>query len=357
MKKLFLTGLLIIVVLAIAVAVSLYGRVFERFFFSWNWKYQGIAVATGECNMGNPEVVELKDGSLMMYTHGQTKESHPSENNTYGFSSLDGENWKYEGLLLKKAGMPTAVRLDDGRIRLYFVRTLERLGEPSYKNGIMSAVSVDGRKFEEENGYRFEMGAGAPHPSDMEKHREYYAVTDKSRVEDIKAFAHLNAVKIDEGYRIYFDEGGMRADSKKYGPKAWPLTRTRSIFSKDGLLWQFDPGVRIDIGQSPLDEVQRISNPSVLKLADGYHIFFFAGFSPWEDLTPWKRLAWSGTYEAVSKDGLNFKINKFPSFPGNDAAVIRRGDKLLAYPGRAQKERKECSDVVMFEKKLSKNEL
>ncbi|MEK9185636.1 MAG: hypothetical protein AAB863_02560, partial [Patescibacteria group bacterium] len=69
MKKLFLIGLLIIVVLAIAVAVSLYGRVFERFFFSWDWKYKGLAVATGECNMGNPEVVELKDGSLMMYTH------------------------------------------------------------------------------------------------------------------------------------------------------------------------------------------------------------------------------------------------------------------------------------------------
>ncbi|MEK9185520.1 MAG: hypothetical protein AAB863_01975, partial [Patescibacteria group bacterium] len=121
--------------------------------------------------------------------------------------------------------------------------------------------------------------------------------------------------------------------------------------------WQLDPGARIDIGQSPLNEMQRVSNPSVLKLADGYHMFFFAGFSPWEDLTPWKRLAWSGTYEAISKDGLNFKIINTPRFPGNDAAVIQYGGKLLAYPGRAQKERKECSNVVMFEKKLPKNKL
>ncbi len=356
MKKLFVIGFAVLSILAFA-GISLYTRAFERFFFSWDWKYQGVAIATGECNMGNPEVVELKDGSLMMYTHGQTKESHPSENNTYGFSSWDGENWKYEGLLLKNASMPTAVRLDDGRIRLYFARALEKKGEPAYRKGIMSAVSVDGRKFEEEGGYRFEMGAGAPRPDEMEKHREYYAVTDESRVEDIKAFAHIHVAKIGEGYRIYFDEAGMRADPKKYGSKSWPLSRTRSISSKDGLVWQLDPGARIDIGQPPLNEVQRISNPSVLKLGDDYHMFFFAGFSPWEDLTPWKRLVWSGTYEAISKNGLDFEINAFPSFPGNDAAVIRFGDKLLAYPGRAQKERKECSDVVMFEKKLTKNEL
>lgn len=334
--------------------ISLYARVFERLFFSWDWKYRGYVLATGECNMGNPEVVELKDGSLMMYTHGQTKESHPSENNTYGFSSEDGYSWKYEGLILAGASMPSAVRLPDGKIRLYFVRKSEINGKAGH--GILSAISDDGRHFEEE-GDRFIIGQNAPGPGEMEKYREYYPVTNESQVEDIKDFAHLNAIKTDEGYRVYFDEGGMRADPKKYGSKAWPLSRGRSISSKDGLNWQLDPGARIDIDQPPLNEAQRIVNPSVIKLADGYHMFFFAGFSPWEDLTPWKRLVWSGTYEAISQDGLNFKIFQFPRFPGNDAAVIRRTDKLLAYPGRAQKDRPECSDIVMFEKKLSKNEL
>ncbi|MBI5369680.1 exo-alpha-sialidase [Candidatus Uhrbacteria bacterium] len=357
MKKLFIVGAVVLVILVLA-GIGLYIRAWGRFFFSRDWKYQGYVLATGECNMGNPEVVELADGSLMMYAHGQTKDSLVLENNTYGFSSQDGKNWKDEGLLLANASMPTAVRLADGRIRMYFIRTLGEYGNRTKEKGIMSAVSSDGRKFEEESGYRFEMGAGAPRPDEMEKLREYYTVPDEGRVEDIKDFAHLNVAQVDGGYRIYFDESGMRADPGKYGSNAWPLSRERSIFSEDGVNnWRLDPGVRIDVGQPPLDEMQRASNPSVLKLSDGYHMFFFAGFSPWEDLTPWKRLVWGGTYEAISQDGLNFQIINFPRFPGNDASIIRYGDKLLAYPGRAQKNRNECSDVVMFEKQLSKAEL
>jgi hypothetical protein len=350
MKKFFVIGFAVLSILAV-VGISLYTRAFERFLFSWDWKYQGYALATGECNMGNPEVLKLKDGSLMMYTHGQTKDSHPSENNTYGFSSQDGKNWRYEGLLLSKASMPTAVLSDDDQIRMYFIRSEEKDGQPI--KGIRSAVSLDGRKFKEEEGYRFIMSSGAPRPDEMEKLREYYPVPGEGRVEDIRDFAHLNVIRTDDGYRIYFDEGGMRADPNKYGPKAWPIQRVRSIFSKDGINdWFLEPGVRIDVGQSPLGEMQRAGNASVIKLDDGYHMFFFAGFSPWEDLTPWKRLVWSGTYEAVSEDGLNFNIINFPRFPGNDASVVRYDDKLFSYPGRAQNERKECSDVVMFEKQL-----
>ncbi len=353
LKKKLLVACLVVLFILVMAFIGLYTRTFERFFFSWDWKNEGYALATGECNMGNPEVVELVDGSLMMYTHGQTKESLIEENNTYGFSSEDGKNWKYEGLLLANASMPTAVQLADGTIRLYFIRTLGEFGNPTKEKGIMSAISDDGKKFEEENGWRFEMGAGAPRPDEIEKLREYYPVPDEGRVEDIKDFAHLDVVKVDGGYRIYFDEGAMRADSKQYGSKAWPLSRVRSIFSEDGVKnWQLDPRVRIDVGQPPLDEMQRTGNPSVLKLSDGYHMFFSAGFSPWEDLTPWKRLIWSGTYEAISKDGLDFQIINSARFPGNDASVIHYQDKLLAFPGRAQKGRKECSDVVIFEKQL-----
>ncbi|MBI4713596.1 hypothetical protein HY771_00165 [Candidatus Uhrbacteria bacterium] len=158
---------------------------------------------------------------------------------------------------------------------------------------------------------------------------------------------------MDGGYRIYFDEGGMRADPKKYGENmAWPLSRVRSIFSEDGLNFRLDPQVRIDVEQPPLDLVQRLSNPSVIKLDDGYHMFFFAGFSPWEDLKGWKRLAWSGTYEAVSSDGLNFNIKNIPRFSGNDAAVIKMGDILRAYPSRGLKNLPGCNEILLYEKKL-----
>lgn len=337
------------------ISLALYRGLFRYVIFDPAWNHKGVVVAPGDCSAGNPEIVELAGGCLVMYTHGQTKESHPSENNTYARSSCDGKTWKWEGMVLKNASMPTAIKFPDGRIRLYFIRVGERDGKAV--KGIMSAVSSDGLKFTEEPGYRFEIMGSPPRPDEMDKLREYYSVTGEGNVADIKDFAHLNVAQMDNGYRIYFDEGAMRADPKKYGDKAWPLSRGRSIFSPDGVNnWRLDPGVRIDVGQSPLNELQRASNPSVVKLKDGYHMFFFAGFSPWEDLTPWKRLAWSGTYEAVSQDGLNFTIINWPRFPGNDAAVIRRGDKLLAYPGRAQAERRECSNVAMFERKLTEKE-
>lgn len=334
------------------ISLAFYRGLFRYVLFDPAWNYKGVVVESGDCSAGNPEIVELTNGCLMMYTHGQTKESHPSENNTYARSSCDGKTWQWEGLVLKNASMPTATRLPDGKIRLYFARAGERDGKPVH--GIMSALSVDdkGLRFVEEQGYRFEMGAGAPRPDERDKFREYYAVPGEGKVEDIKAFAHLNVAAMDGGYRIYFDEGAMRADPKKYGDKSWPLWRGRSIVSEDGLRWRLDPGVRIDVEQAPLTLMQRSSNPSVVKLKDGYHMFFFAGFSPWEDLTPWKRLMWSGTYEAISQDGLNFAIYNLPRFPGNDAAVIKRGDMLLAYPGRAQAARPECSDIMMFERTL-----
>lgn len=342
-------------VLAGLIGLGLYRGLFRYVLFDPAWNYKGMAVVPGDCSAGNPEIVELTNGCLMMYTHGQTKDSHPSENNTYARSSCDGKNWNWEGLVLKMASMPTVIRLPDGKIRLYFIRSQDRAGK-SVK-GMMSAVSDDGLKFTEEPGFRFELAAEPPRPDEMNKFRQYYQVSGEGKVEDIKDFAHLNVAKMDNGYRIYFDEGAMRADTTKYGEdKAWPLWRGRSIFSEDGLNWRLDPGVRIDVGQPPLTQMQRSSNPSVVKLKDGYHMFFFAGFSPWEDLTPWKRLSWSGTYEAISQDGLNFEINNWPEFPGNDAAVIRRGDKLFAYPGRAQAARRECSDIMLFERKLTVKE-
>lgn len=341
-------------VLAGLVGLAFYRGLFRYILFDPAWNYKGMVVEPGDCSAGNPEIVELTNGCLMMYTHGQTKESHPSENNTYARSSCDGKTWTWEGLVLTNASMPTAVRLPNGRIRLYFIRAQERGGNAV--KGIMSAISDDGLKFLEEQGYRFELVGEPPRPDEKNKFRQYYPVPGEGKVEDMKDFAHLNVAKMDDGYRIYFDEGAMRADPKKYGDKAWPLWRERSIFSEDGLHWRLDPGVRIDVEQAPLTLMQRASNPSVVKLEDGYHLFFFAGFSPWEDLTPWKRFTWSGTYEAVSQDGLNFTILNWPRFPGNDAVVIRRGDKLLAYPGRAQAARPDCSNIMMFERKLTAKE-
>jgi len=99
------------VVLIGLIGLAFYRGLFRYVLFDPAWKYKGMAVKPGDCSAGNPEIVELSNGCLMMYTHGQTKDSHPSENNTYARSSCDGTTWKWEGLVLKMAGMPAAVRL------------------------------------------------------------------------------------------------------------------------------------------------------------------------------------------------------------------------------------------------------
>ena len=147
-----------IAVVAGLVGLAVWRGLFRYVLFDPAWNYKGMVVVPDDCSAGNPEIVELGDGCLMMYTHGQTKESHPSENNTYARSSCDGKTWKWEGMVLKNASMPTAIRLPDGRIRLYFIR-----------GGIKSAVAKDGLKFVEEEEYRFEAGAGAPRPDEMSK--------------------------------------------------------------------------------------------------------------------------------------------------------------------------------------------
>ncbi|GEM_PF-1443775 len=315
------------------------------FSYSSNWKNEGIVITSEYCNMmANPEITQLSDGSWMMYTHGWPRKDD-SRNDIYGYSSRDGLRWKAEGMLIEKASMPAAVQLPDGRIRLYFVRNT------SEASGVMSAVSsADGLYFSIEDGYRFLIGGGAP--KDVIGYKQFYAVTGPGDPKDITTMAHLNIIELEQGgYRIFFDEGGMRADVRKYGEKAWPMWRVRSITSQDGLRWTLDPGVRIEVEQSPLVEMQRAGSSSVVKIGDEYRMYFTAGFSPWEDLQPWKRWAWGGIYEAVSKDGLNFSIIDKRLLSGGDAAIIQTKDWFRMYLSHLEPGPDNCINIESWIKK------
>src|SRR3989344_4852775 len=174
--------------------------------YSSNWKYEGVAITSEYCNMmANPEIVRLSDGSWMMYTHGWPR-NDDSRNDIYGYSSRDGVSWKAEGMLIERASMPAAVQLPDSRVRIYFVRNTAEA------SGMMSAVSsADGLHFSIEDGYRFLIGGGAP--KDVSGFKPFYAVIVRGDPKDITTMAHLNIIKLEQGgYRIFFDEGGMRAD-------------------------------------------------------------------------------------------------------------------------------------------------
>ncbi|MBI3075039.1 MAG: hypothetical protein HYY92_02405 [Parcubacteria group bacterium] len=340
---LFVTGG--IALLFVMGGLLVFKGLWRPFSYSFDWKYEGIVITSENCNMmANPEIVQLSDGSWMMYTHGWPRKND-SRNDVYGYSSRDGLRWKAEGMLIEKASMPAAVQLSDGRIRLYFVRNTEEA------SGMMSALSsADGLHFSIEDGYRFLIGGGAP--KDVSGFKQFYAVTGQGDPKDITTMAHLNIIKLEQGgYRIFFDEGGMRADVRKYGEKAWPISRVRSITSQDGLRWTLDSGVRIEVERQPLVPMQRAASSAVVKIGDEYHMYFSAGFSPWEDLEPWKRWAWSGIYEAVSKDGLNFSIIDKRLLSGGDAAIIKTDDWFRMYLSRSESGPDNCINIESWIKK------
>ncbi len=315
------------------------------FSYSSDWKNEGIILTSEYCNtMANPEITQLSDGSWIMYTHGWPRKDD-SRNDVYGYSSRDGLRWKAEGMLIEKASMPAAVQLPDGRVRLYFVRNT------SSASGVMSAVSsADGLNFSIEDGYRFLIGGGAT--KDVSGYKQFYSVKGRGDPKDITTMAHLNIIKLEQGgYRIFFDEGGMRADVRKYGEKAWPIWRVRSITSEDGLRWALDPGVRMDFEQPPLVDMQRAGSSAVVKIGDEYHMYFTAGFSPWEDLQPWKRWAWGGIYEAVSKNGLNFNIIDKRLISGGDAAIIQTKDWFRMYLSHSEPGPDNCINIESWIKK------
>ena len=339
----------IALILAGTFTIKIYKGYWRPFSYSREWKNEGIVLkAKDYCNyMANPEIAELPNGTWIMYTHGWPRDN-TSKNDIYAFSSPDGLNWKSAGMVIENASMPAAVKLPDGKIRLYFVRNT------SEANGVMSALSSDGLAFRVEEGHRFAIGGGAP--KDIENFAPYYKVTNESGAQKIKHMAHLNIVELKGGgYRIYFGEGGMKAQLGNGKP--WDIARIRSISSEDGLNWKLDPGVRIDVGEPPLQEMQRADSPSVVRIGDEYHMFFNASFGVWEDIKPWKRWSWSGVYEAVSKNGLDFKIIDKRLVYGSDAAIIKTNEQLRMYTSVAWGQDVSginCINIESWVKKLTK---
>lgn len=120
-------------------------------------KESGIRVSGspgGEDIICDPTLVRI-NGNLRMYYKGADGPGGPGEavHRIYSALSKDGLNWKKEGVRIDSlktpdkgwASVPEAVKLPDGRIRLYYVSN-----EGSH--GIATAVSKDGLSFEREPG-------------------------------------------------------------------------------------------------------------------------------------------------------------------------------------------------------------
>jgi hypothetical protein len=149
---------------------------------------------------------------------------------------------------------PSAVVLDDGRVRLYF-------GDKA-TGGIGSAISTDGRSFEVEPGVR---------------------------VADV---AQPFVMKVDDGWRMYFK--GAPGSSVCIG----------SAHSDDGLAFSVETGARVPTEATGFEPDVECSGPAVLRADDGWHMWFSSlkqtrGPAP----TPQHMIT------ATSADGLTWKVD------------------------------------------------
>jgi hypothetical protein len=288
----------------------------------WHWQFEKTIIPKGQDTNQNPDVIQLKDGCFRLYSHGG---EGTGLQNIYSYRSCDGLNWEFEGKRINKAAMPAAMIMADGKTRIYF----QRGARDDKKQALVTAVSNNGLNFTNE---------------------QELLVTDEGELKGIKAIGHFELVKLDNGYRLYFDETGITPkDFEKYKDEnwEWPVTRIRSLYSDDGLNWKLDPGIRIDYEQAPLSLMQRAGSSTVIKEADQYHMYFNAGFSPWEDLKRWRRLNWSGIYEAVSADGLNWNIIDRSLFGhGSDPKIIKMGEQLKLFISEG--ERTESNSIESY---------
>jgi len=277
----------------------------------WRWQFEKTIIGKEQDTNQNPDVIQTKDGCWRIYSHGS---GGTGLHGIYSYRSCDGMNWQFEGKRIDKAAMPAAMLTEDGKTRIYF----QRGTQDDKKSALMTAISDDGLNFSKE---------------------EELLVTDEEELKGIKSIAHFELVKLDKGYRLYFDEAGLTPkDFEKYKEENWEwgAGRIRSLYSDDGLHWRLEPGIRIDYEQAPLTLMQKAGSCTVIKDGDQYHMFFYAGFSPWEDLKWWKRLSWSGLYEAVSTDGLDWEIiDHNLKRTGSDPKIIdmREGTRMFISEG------------------------
>lgn len=230
------------------------------------WVREGVVFEDETLN--NPAVVANDDGSLRAYLM-------QGDGIVSAVSSDQGRTWQLEPGRRVDGSHAAAIKLDDDRVRLYYV-------ERPPPAPVVSAISDDGLTFTAEPGSRLAPGG----PGDP----------------DGGGFAHLNVVALpDGGFRLYYD-----ATSPSAGPNNPGWVGIMSATSENGLDWSRDQGFRLEVGGAGgLRDVGMIWSPFVEVVGDEFHLYVSAE----TDQDPASR---AGVYRARSSDGLAFKAEPRP---------------------------------------------
>ncbi len=224
------------------------------------WIYEDQVFSDDSVN--NIDIVKLNNGDLRAYYMD-------FGNVLSAISSDNGKTFTFEEGIRIAGQHHALVKLDDGRIRIYFSSNDDR--------NLRSAISEDGLTFIEEEGFRLTLGAeGEP---------------------DVAGIIHPVIVKTpSDGFKIYYDaldnEGIFPNDSQGI----------MSASSDDGLNFTKDQGFRIRSGTKPLSFSTLVWSPFV-EYDDGLYKLYFSVEGNAKK---------AGAYVGVSEDGINFTISKKP---------------------------------------------
>jgi hypothetical protein len=185
------------------------------------------------------------------------------------------EKWQRVALLpVPQVSAPSLVLLVDGNYRMFW-------NDPSL-NGIGSGTSGDGLRFSPDDRARM-INAPAGQPDCMT--------------------SHPWLIQVPGGYRMYYQGAASPCTTEPVSPTDPGATfRVFSAFSRDGLSFEREPGVRIDAGESvPLASA---GHGRVQQLDDGrYRMFLTARYR--DETTP-------AILGATSLDGLNWTLDPQP---------------------------------------------
>lgn len=102
-------------------------------------------------------------------------------------------------------------------------------------------------------------------------------------------------VRVNGGYHLYYCAGGRKTID---GKQAWEF-KAYMATSRDGITWEKDPEPALRLGQAGSWDEYSHAGPCVLKLEDGFHMWYL-GSGTCNGTTAWR------IGHAASQDGLNW---------------------------------------------------
>ena len=218
-----------------------------------SWTSEGTRITGADAGLTSTQVfadvtvIRLNDGRWRMYVFANSAYRSAISSDGLSFTMESGFRMR-EG-----AGQSRAIRLDDGRIRMFF----------STGNGLGSMVSTDdGLTFTEESGTRLSLSAAG-----------------------MSAITGPGIIKTRSGlYRMYFSDLPIPGEVIK--PHL-----VKSATSADLLTWTMDSGVRVGTGATLTGNAE---HPTAILNADGSVTMFYFRNTDF------------GLYQSTSTDGLTF---------------------------------------------------